>query len=78
MLYSYTLVNPVNYVFMFDKQEYLRLKNGGISTVYYTPLPCNSDIIDFLLQKPYDREKLSADVSFVGSLYNEDHNFSTA
>ena len=75
MLYSYTLVNPVNYVFMFDKQEYLRLKNGGISTVYYTTLPCNSDIIDFLLQKPYDREKLSADVSFVGSLYNEDHNF---
>ncbi|MCI6064519.1 DUF3880 domain-containing protein [bacterium] len=75
MLYSYTLINPVNYVFMFDKQEYLRLKNGGISTVYYTVLPCNSTIIDFLLTKPYDHEKLSAEVSFVGSLYNEDHNF---
>lgn len=75
MLYSYSLINPTNYVFMFDKQEYLRLKNGGINTVYYSPLPVNSTIIDFLMEKPFDKEKLSADVSFVGSLYNEDHNF---
>lgn len=75
MLYSYSLINPTNYVFMFDKQEYLRLKNGGINTVYYSPLPVNSTIIDFLMEKPFDRDKLSADVSFVGSLYNEDHNF---
>lgn len=75
MLYSYTLINPVNCVFMFDKQEYLRLKNGGINTVHYTTLPCNGTIIDFLLTKPYDHNKLSADVSFVGALYNEDHNF---
>lgn len=60
---------------MFDKQEYLHLKNGGINTVYYSPLPVNSTIIDFLMKKPFDREKLSAEVSFVGSLYNEDHNF---
>lgn len=75
MLYSYSLINPVNYVFMFDKQEYLKLKKGGISTVYYHPLPVNSTIIDFLMEKPFNREKLSAEVSFVGSLYNEDHNF---
>ena len=75
MLYSYSLINPNNYVFMFDKQEYLHLKNGGINTVYYSPLPVNSTIIDFLMKKPFDREKLSAEVSFVGSLYNEDHNF---
>lgn len=75
MLYSYSLINPVNYVFMFDKQEYLKLKKGGINTVHYHPLPVNSSIIDFLLEKPFDREKLSAEVSFVGSLYNEDHNF---
>lgn len=75
MLYSYSLINPTNYVFMFDKQEYLTLKNGGINTVYYHPLPVNSTIIDFLMEKPFDRDKLSAEVSFVGSLYNEDHNF---
>lgn len=75
MLYSYSLINPTNYVFMFDKQEYLKLKNEGINTVYYSPLPVNSTIIDFLMEKPFDRNKLSAEVSFVGSLYNEDHNF---
>ena len=75
LLYSYELINPVNYVFLFDKQEYLKLRNGGITTVYYSVLPVNSTIIDFLMKKPFDRAKLSADVSFVGSLYNEDHNF---
>lgn len=75
LLYSYSLINPNNYVFMFDRQEYLHFKNGGINTVYYSPLPVNSTIIDYLMKKPFDRDKLSADVSFVGSLYNEAHNF---
>ncbi len=75
MLYSYTLINDNNYVFLFDRQEYLKLYNMGIPTVYYMPLPVNATIIDYLLTKEYDYEKLSADVSFVGALYNEDHNF---
>lgn len=75
MLYSYTMIYETNYVFIFDKQEYLKLRKMGISTVYYMPLPVNATIIDYLLTKDYDKEKLSADVSFVGALYNEDHNF---
>lgn len=75
MLYSYTLINPNNYVFLFDKHEYLTLKNEGIQTVYYSPLPVNSTIIDYLMTQPYDQKRLSANVSFVGSLYNEQHNF---
>lgn len=38
------------------------------------PLPVNANRIHSLLQKPYDSARLSADVSFVGSLYNENHN----
>lgn len=75
MLYSYSLINPTNYVFMFDKAEYTYLKKGGISTVYYYPLPVNSTIIDYLTTKNYDKDRLSAEVSFVGSLYNESHTF---
>lgn len=74
-LYSYTMIYPTNYVFLFDKQEYLKLRNMGITTVYYTPLPVNASIIDFLAKKPFDRGKCVCDVSFVGSLYNEAHNF---
>lgn len=73
-LYSYTITYETNYVFVFDKAEFYKLRNMGISTVYYTVLPVNADIIDFLLEKEYDRERLSAEVSFVGALYHEEHN----
>lgn len=75
MLYSYTIINDNNYIFLFDRQEYTKLCSMGISTVYYMPLPVNATIINYLLTKEYDREKLSAEVSFVGALYHEDHDF---
>lgn len=75
MLYSYTIINPNNYVFLFDSKQYHSLKQMGINTVYYSPLPVNGTIIDYLLTQNYNKDKLSADVSFVGALYNEDHNF---
>lgn len=74
-LYSYTIVYPCNYVFLFDKTQYLELYNLGIRTVYYMPLPGNADKITKLLQLPHDRDFFASDISFVGSLYNEDHNF---
>lgn len=73
-LYSYTIVYPTNYVFIFDKQEYLKLRSMGITTVYYTILPVNAEKITQLASKDFDRKKCSCDVSFVGSLYNESHN----
>ncbi|MDD6038067.1 MAG: glycosyltransferase [bacterium] len=73
-LYSYTITYPTNYVFIFDYNLYEKLRLGGISTVYYSTLPVNADNISVLLDEPYDKEKLTAEVSFVGSLYNEDHN----
>ena len=38
------------------------------------PLPVNAERIHALLREPYNSSKLSAEVSFVGSLYNESHN----
>ena len=77
MLYYYTITYPTNYVFIFDSQLYLELKKGGIDTVYYTVLPVNSTVIDVMLKKPYDKERTLCDISFVGTLYNEEnsHNF---
>ena len=73
-LYSYTITYLTNYVFLFDYQLYLELKNGGIPTVYYSVLPVNSTVIDVMLRKPYDKERTTCDISFVGALYNEEHN----
>lgn len=74
-LYSYTIINSVNYVFIFDKHSYEELAKLGINTVYYLPLCANTKRLD-KMSLPYNKsEILSSDVSFVGSLYNEKHNF---
>ncbi len=74
-LYSYTLINPCNYIFLFDKACYLDFAREGIDTVYYLPLCANTTRLG-TMQLPTDkRSVLSSDVSFVGALYNEDHNF---
>ena len=39
-LYSCSLINSCNYVFLFDKATYLTFHNAGINTVYYLPLVC--------------------------------------
>ncbi|MBD5136102.1 MAG: glycosyltransferase [Lachnospiraceae bacterium] len=72
-LYSYTIINPCNYIFIFDKETYLELKNGGITTVYYLPLAAGVDAFDKFTVTPEIMQKYQSDVSFVGSLYNEKH-----
>lgn len=73
-LYSYTLVFPTNHVFLFDRTWYNEFHNAGIQTVHYIVLPVNTNRITQLLQQPYNKERVTADVSFVGALYNERHN----
>lgn len=73
-LYSYTVINPCNYIFLFDKEQYLSLKKEGISTVYYLPLAANTTRLDKMIPNASIHQKLDCDVSFVGSLYNEAHN----
>ena len=73
-LYSYTVTYPTNYIFLFDSSLVTQFQKEGLTTFYYMPLPVNADRIHSLLQRPYDSARLSADVSFVGSLYNENHN----
>lgn len=73
-LYSYTVTYPTNYIFLFDSELVRQFRKEGITTFYYMPLPVNAKKINTLLSKPYNKKRLSADISFVGSLYNEEHN----
>ena len=73
-LYSCTLINSCNYVFIFDKVTYLVFKNAGISTVYYLPLAANVNRLHNRKAPSTLAGMLRADISFVGSLYNEEHN----
>jgi len=74
-LYSYTLINPCNYVFLFDKNCYLTFANEGIKTVYYLPLCANTSRLSAMSLPAEKKAIVSSDVSFVGALYNEEHNF---
>nr|WP_315103324.1 DUF3880 domain-containing protein [uncultured Catonella sp.] len=74
-LYSYTVINSINYIFIFDKHSYEELTKLGITTVYYLPLCANVKRLDKMTLSADKSKILSSDVSFVGSLYNEKHNF---
>ena len=70
-VYSYTVLNPCNYIFLFDYAVYRELHEAGIQTVYYLPLAVNPERTSRLNNTPDKQKKFGADVSFVGSLYNE-------
>ena len=76
LLYSYTIINPCNYVFIFDKIQYMELSNEGIKTVYYAQLAVNTERLKRMF-KNEDMAKsqfYAGDISFIGSMYNEKHN----
>lgn len=70
MLYSYTAINPCNTIYVFDRALCSEFNNSGIKTVRYLPMAANTERLDAL-----GSPDPAYDVSFVGSLYNESHNF---
>lgn len=67
-VYSYTILNSCNCVFLFDYAVYKELKQAGIETVYYLPLAVNEKRLAGLDGKAGKR---TMEISFVGSLYTE-------
>lgn len=81
LLYSYTIINPCNYVFVFDKELYLEFHKAGIQTIYYLPLATNTDRLQAMDTAPQLKDfynskwKNQAQIAFVGALYTEKHQF---
>lgn len=69
-VYSYTIINPCNYVFLFDYAMYEEFYSAGIKTVYYMPLAVNDVRLRTLKQCAISGNN-TFDISFVGSLYSE-------
>lgn len=72
-LYSKTLKNKCNRVFLFDRIQYEELNSYNPEKVFYLPLATNVERWDKEIAKisDKDKEKYASDVSFVGSLYSE-------
>ena len=75
MLYSQTIINPCNIIYVFDKELYMQFYKAGVSTVRYMPLAANTERLDAITGSASDIQPYSYDVSFVGSLYLERHNY---
>ena len=74
LLYSETVLNSCNFIFLFDSQMVMDLRKLGVTNAYYLPMAVNPSRLNRLSASASQQKLLDADVSFVGSLYNEKHN----
>ncbi len=76
---SHTITNPVNKVFVFDKERYRQMKAKGTTTVRYSPLGVNekrlSEFCDKLDAETDGLMVYQHDVCFLGNLYDNEFNF---
>ena len=65
-----TLGFPENYVFLFDRIQAEGYRKKGFSNVYHMPLAVNSKRLDRIKPTKKESEMYSADISFVGKMYD--------
>lgn len=72
-LFSPSLSNPCNRVFLFDRNQYLYFKDRNPGKIFHLPLGSNPDRWDKVIAgaSTNDAGRFAGDVSFVGSLYSE-------
>lgn len=73
-MYHESVFNACNYIFTFDKTNYLEFKGMGVEHIWYLPLAVDTKRLDALLDSDgtigCDNKRIYAgDVTFVGSLY---------
>lgn len=72
-LYSDTVSNPWNRIFLFDRAQYEEIAPRNPGCIFHLPLASNPSRWHSVLQKasPTEHAKYAGDVTFVGSLYTE-------
>lgn len=70
-LYSDTLLNQCNYVFIFDYTLYAEFVNRNPEHIFYLPLGCDLELYEQISVSEEEHRQFDSDVSFVGSLYSE-------
>ncbi len=78
-LHSPSVHNPVNRIFVFDKQLYDEMKFEGVATIYYSPLGVNdkrlAEVCESLDDETGGTIVYEHDVCFLGNLYDNEYNF---
>jgi len=79
-MYHESVFHACNYIFTFDKTNYLEFRGMGVKHIWYLPLAVDTERMDALLGAPEEAgrrkatqdpemQKYRGDVAFVGSLY---------
>lgn len=68
-MYHESVFNSCNYIFTFDKTNYLEFREMGVKNIWYLPLAVDVDRLDAIMENADDIAKYRGDVAFVGSLY---------
>ena len=72
-LFSTSLANPCNKVFLFDRQLYNDFHHINPNGIFHIPLATNvrDNYATATMASAADRARFSSDISFIGSLYSE-------
>ena len=72
-LFSTSLANPCNKVFLFDRQLYNDFHHINPDGIFHIPLATNvrDNYATATMASATDRARFSSDISFIGSLYSE-------
>lgn len=68
-MYHESVFHDCNYIFTFDKTNYLEFKGMGVKHIWYLPLAVDTNRLDTILSGSDDLFQYRGDVAFVGSLY---------
>lgn len=72
-LYSKTITNPCNHIYIFDRELCDIVRSLGAEHVHHMPLAVNNRRLSALLAPDPDNISYLYDVSFVGSLYDNNN-----
>ena len=75
-LYSYTASYPTSRIFVFDSDTYLKFHNEGFTNIGFLPMAADPDRLASITSSGAGTGSVS-DISFVGAMYHEEHDFYT-
>ncbi|MBD5475762.1 MAG: glycosyltransferase [Lachnospiraceae bacterium] len=76
-LYARQVMLPCNHIGIFDKDMVHKLQGKGVQTAFHIPLSVDADCFEQVIRRAgrKESEMFQSDISFVGSLYTDEHNY---
>lgn len=74
-LYAKQITLSCNHIGIFDREMVTKLQGKGVRTVYHVPLSVDAERFAEVISGNKSPAQYACDISFVGSLYTDEHNY---